>query len=123
MHELSIAQSIIETVQREMTTRPLPAVTEIGVRIGVLSGVLPDALAFGFEALVAETPLAGCRLAIEHVQAQGQCLVCEQVFEVEAFFFSCPACASGQVRVTQGYELDIAYLEVEDVEHPVLADA
>lgn len=123
MHELSIAQSIIETVQHEMTARAVPAVTEIGLRIGVLSGVLPDALEFGFEALIAETPLEGCRLEIEHVPAQGQCLVCEKVFEVEEFFFSCPVCASGQVRVTQGYELDIAYLEVEEEEHPVLTDA
>ena len=114
MHELSIAQSILETVQREMANRNWPAVTEVGVQVGALSGVLPDALQFSFDAIVTETPLAGCRLKIEHIPAQGQCLRCEQVFDVEQLFFACPACASGEVRVHQGYELDIAYLEVEE---------
>lgn len=114
MHELSIAQSILETVQREMADRHWPAVTEIGVQVGALSGVLPDALQFSFDAIVAETPLAGCRLKIEPVPAQGQCLRCEQVFDVEQLFFACPACASGEVQVRRGYELDIAYLEVEE---------
>lgn len=113
MHELGIAQSIIKTVEHETETRGLPPVAEIGLRIGALSGVLPDALAFGFEALVADTPLASCQLVIEHVPAQARCKVCSHQFEVDDFFFSCPACEAVQVSVIHGYELDISYLKVE----------
>jgi len=89
------------------------------VRVGTLSGVLPDALAFSFEAIVAGTPLGACRLAIEHVPAQARCQACSHAFEVADFFFCCPKCESVQVAVTHGYELDIAYLEVEDQEEAV----
>ena len=116
MHELSIAQSILKTVEQETEARGLPPVVEVGVRVGALSGVLPDALAFGFEALVAGTARAGCRLKIEPVPAQAQCRACNHAFDVADFFFQCPACGSAQVAVTYGYELDIAYLEVEDPE-------
>ena len=119
MHELGIAQSILKTVEQEMEARSLPPVAEVGVRVGALSGVLPDALAFGFEALVAGTALADCELKIEHVPAQAQCQACPHLFDVADFFFQCPACGSVQVTVTHGYELDIAYLEVEDMETPM----
>ena len=119
MHELAIAASILKTVEQETTSRGLQPVAQVGVRVGALSGVLPEALAFGFEALVAETPLAGCRLKIEQVPAQAQCQACSHTFDVADFFFRCPACGSVQVAVTHGYELDIAYLEVEDIETPI----
>ncbi|MFQ5568967.1 MAG: hydrogenase maturation nickel metallochaperone HypA [Rhodothermales bacterium] len=114
MHELSIAQSILDAVQREMTEKNLPVVSEVGVQVGALSGVLPNALQFCFEAIIKETPLADCRLIIEHIPVRGRCKACGRSFEVEHFFFCCPTCQSGQIDVTHGYELDIAYLEIED---------
>ncbi len=122
MHELGIAQSIIKTVEHEMEARGLPPVAEVGLRIGALSGVLPDALAFGFEALIADTPLASCQLVIEHVPAQACCELCNHQFEVDDFFFSCPACEAVQVVVVHGYELDIAYLKVDEYEEGVASD-
>lgn len=116
MHELSIAQNILDTVQKEMTRRHLPAVVEVGVEVGALSGVLPDALQFGFEALVAGTPLAGCRLALTPVPAEARCRTCGHTFAVADFFFRCPTCGAGEVEVTHGYELNITHLEVEDPE-------
>ena len=121
MHELAIAQSILKTVEQERETRGLPPVVEVGVRVGALSGVLPDALQFGFEALVAGGALDGCRMTIELVPAQGECQACRHTFAVEDLFFACPACASGQITLTHGYELDIAYLEVEEEEEAVAA--
>lgn len=112
MHELSIAQSIYETVLQEMASRELPAVSAVGVRVGALSGVLPDALQFSFEAIIVDTPLDGCKLAIEAIPVRGTCKSCGKDFEVKDFLFCCPACQSGQIEVTHGYELEIAYLEV-----------
>ncbi len=114
MHELSIARSILETVLREQQQRSLPAVTEIGVRFGALSGVLPDALSFSFEAIVAGTSLDGCRFVIEQVPLQGTCAACGEPFTVDDLVFSCLACGSGRIDLSHGYEMDIAYLEVED---------
>ncbi|MDZ7267534.1 MAG: hydrogenase maturation nickel metallochaperone HypA [candidate division KSB1 bacterium] len=112
MHELSIATAIVETVLQEMQRRQLPAVSAVGVRVGALSGVVPDALEFSFQAIINGTPLAGARLAIEQVPLQGKCRNCGLDFSVQEFIFACPDCHSGQIEITRGEELEIAYLEV-----------
>lgn len=114
MHELSIADSIVTTVLREIETRNLPPVNKIVVRVGTLSGVVPEALQFNFEVVSNDTPLAKTRLEIEEVTVQGKCHLCDYEFAVENNSFICPQCKSGQIEVIRGMELDIAYLEVED---------
>jgi hydrogenase nickel incorporation protein HypA/HybF len=113
MHELSIADTIVNTVLEEMKKRNIASVTTVGLRIGFLTDVVPEALQFGFEVLIADTPLAGTRLKIERIPVKGVCRACHDSFEVEDFVFVCPACYSTDIEMTQGDELDIAYLEVE----------
>lgn len=112
MHELSIATSIVETVLHEIDRKHLAPVQSIGVRIGALSNVDPEALRFGFEAAIVDTPLVDTKLEIEFVAVQGKCRACNHEFAVQDFVFSCAHCGSGQIETTRGEELDIAYLEV-----------
>jgi hydrogenase nickel incorporation protein HypA/HybF len=114
MHELSIANAIVDAVLHEIQQRNLPAVQTIGIRIGALSGVVPEALQFGFEAITSDTPLASTKLKIEPVPVHGKCHGCDHDFTVDDFVFACPICSSGKIEVTGGEELDIAYLEVEE---------
>ncbi len=114
MHELSIAQSIVETVLQEMERRNLKEVKAIGLRVGALSGVMAEALQFNYEVIVKETPLEHTRLEIEDVPVRARCRACGHRFEVREPFFLCPGCGSGDVEIQSGQELDIAYLEVEE---------
>ncbi len=114
MHELVIAQSILTTLERETSRQNLPAVKAVGVRIGTLSDIVPDALRFNFEVIKQDTPFAQTDLIIESVSMKAQCTACKHEFEVKSLLFVCPSCSSGQVKVIQGEELDITYLEVED---------
>jgi hydrogenase nickel incorporation protein HypA/HybF len=66
MHELAIAESVLKTVQAEAQRHPGAFPVKVGVRIGEMSGVNPESLAFGFEALTKGTEWE--RLALE-VQA------------------------------------------------------
>lgn len=116
MHELSIATSIVDTVLREIQRKSLPPVQTIAVRIGALSSVDPEALRFGFDAIIVDTPLAKTKLEIEFVPVQGKCRACNHEFAVQDFVFACPHCDSGQIDMTRGDELDIAYLEVDGPE-------
>jgi len=118
MHELGIADNIVTAVLKEMNDRKLKSVSAIALRIGAMTDIVTDALEFGFEILIRETPLEGARLKIERVPVKGHCRGCGTDFEVEEFIFVCPKCSSGDIVVTQGTELDIAYLEVEDYALP-----
>jgi hydrogenase nickel incorporation protein HypA/HybF len=65
MHELSIANSVLEAVQKEMTRRPRARLTKIGLRIGEFSGVEESSLRFCFEVLVRDTEMRAAVLDIE----------------------------------------------------------
>ncbi len=114
MHELSIAQSILNTVLQEKTSRQLPHILKIVVHIGALSDVVPEALKFGFDAIKQDTALAETELHIEIIPVRGQCKACGNDFDVQNFVFTCPHCQSGQIQMVRGDELHIAYLEVEE---------
>ena len=114
MHELSIADAILDAVRIEAEKRPGAHVTKVGVRIGALSGVEPEALSFGFTALVQGTDLEPLELVIELLPRRQRCPTCDFTFEVAEDILACPRCASGETLLAGGDELNLAYLEVEE---------
>ncbi len=114
MHELSIANSILEAVRKERERLNGARVTKVGVRIGELAGVDPEALSFGFEVLVKDTDFEPLPLAIESVPRRHECSRCRHVFTVVDYRMDCPACGSTDTRCIGGDELELAYLEVEE---------
>ena len=113
MHEVGIAMEIISIVEKEMAARGLESVSEIGLRVGLLSGVDPDALTFCFEAATIGTQMGQTKLVIERVPVSAACQACKREFNVEGYLFVCPACDSTDVRVIKGKELDISWLSAE----------
>ncbi len=117
MHELGIASNIVETVLFEIKKRHLKKVNIIGLKIGALTDVVPEALRFGFDTLVADTPLKNTKLEIEMVPIKGTCNKCKTNFEVNEFIFVCPECSAVDITIVQGKELDIVYIEVDDEDY------
>lgn len=113
MHELSIADNIINAIKEESQSRGMLTVSKIGVRIGSLSSVDPDALTFGFDVLKRDQGMEDCELAIEFVATTACCTICSREFEVEDFVFICPDCGSSRCELLSGQELEIAYFEGE----------
>ena len=95
MHEMGIANSILSGVAKELQRRPGTRAAKVGVRIGELSGVDPDALSFAFEALTLDTEFAGLVLDVEYVASRSRCRECCREFEVRNYELICPACGSG----------------------------
>jgi hydrogenase nickel incorporation protein HypA/HybF len=83
-----------------------------GLRIGALSGVVPEALQFAFEALSEGTPAAGAKLTIEPVPARFWCEHCRQEFPSARLIPECPVCGNHSRNLRAGRELELASLEV-----------
>ncbi len=113
MHELALAESIVNAVKKAVQDRPNAKVLQVRVRIGELTDIVPDSLVFGFESLVAETPMAGARLEIERVAIKGRCGKCGHEFTVEEFIFICPECFSTDIDLIRGDELEVIDIDVE----------
>jgi hydrogenase nickel incorporation protein HypA/HybF len=114
MHELSIADAILDAVRTEAGKRPGAHVVKVGVRVGTLSGVEPEALSFGFSALVQGTDLEPLELVIERVPRRQRCPACDFTFEIAEDNLACPRCASPDTLLAGGDELSLAYLEIEE---------
>jgi hydrogenase nickel incorporation protein HypA/HybF len=118
MHELSLASSIADIVQRHARGR---RVTRVEVAVGHLRQAAPSALSFGFELVTMGTPLEGAELHIRQVPVRGRCRHCGEEVEPEAWPLACPVCASFELAITGGEELYVEALEVDD-EQPFAAE-
>ena len=116
MHEMGIANSILSGVAAEARRRPGCRPVKVGVRIGELAGVDPEALRFAFDALTLETDLQGLELEVEYRAPRSRCRDCAREFEVRNFELLCPACGGSNAECISGDELEFAYLEVEEDE-------
>jgi hydrogenase nickel incorporation protein HypA/HybF len=65
MHELSIAVSLVEAICDELPKFGPVSVRSVRIRVGALSGVAPDALAFAFDVATDGSQIAGARLDVE----------------------------------------------------------
>lgn len=116
MHEISIAQSVIEEVLVQLDDAVgAPRVTCVTLRVGVMSGVVPEALAFAFEAAARDTPLAGARLDVEEVGLVVWCPRCQAGRPLPGpQRLRCPSCGESTPRVLRGRELELVSIEVLD---------
>lgn len=65
MHEVGIANSILDAVRTETQAHAPARAIKVGVRIGEMAGIDPNSLAFCFEALVKGSDFEPLELAIE----------------------------------------------------------
>ncbi|MGI8663552.1 MAG: hydrogenase maturation nickel metallochaperone HypA [Acidimicrobiales bacterium] len=111
MHELSIAQAILDTVDARAGGRP---VRRVDVRIGHLRQVVPDSLQFSWEMLTEGTDLAGCALVVDHVPAVVLCRACGTETTLAWPVLACAACEGHDVELLTGEEFQIASLDVAE---------
>ena len=101
-------------LEKEMEREGFPRLEAVGIRIGELTDIVPESLEFGFDILIVDTLLAGAKLKIERVPVKGTCRNCACEFAVENLQFLCPSCGGHSIKTTQGQELDICFLEIEE---------
>jgi hydrogenase nickel incorporation protein HypA/HybF len=112
MHEMSIAQNILEIVEDALRDEVEPQVEKVFVEIGQLVAIVPDSLDFCYTALAQGTRLADSKLIISEVPIQIRCENCERTSRVELFDFCCPHCGNTQLETLTGNELAVSHIEV-----------
>ena len=113
MHELSIMQSALIQVLEQTRQAKATRVYSIHLRIGTLSGVVPEALQFAFEVLADGTPAHGAKLVIEDVPAKFWCATCKREFKATRMFAECPHCHRASAELRAGREMELTSMEVD----------
>ena len=113
MHEMAIAQSIVEIVEEHARRDGFARARTVHLAIGLLSTVEPRALEFGFEVAARGTASEGATLVIERPAGSARCVDCDALIEVAAHGEPCPACGGYRWLVVGGDEMRLIDLEVE----------
>jgi len=112
MHEVGLMAEAVRVAVEEARARGAQRVTVLRLRVGALSGVVPEALTFAFDLVTAGTPAAGARLEVEQVPAVWCCTRCGAKHSGVELWPECPACGSLEAELCQGRELEIVSIEV-----------
>jgi hydrogenase nickel incorporation protein HypA/HybF len=113
MHELSIAQNLLDIVSAQCIKNGFKEIEAVNIKIGKASGIMPDALLFAFDAIKTDTIAKNASLNIAEVPVTGFCRDCGSEFTVEEeYVLCCPSCKGPSFVMTAGRELDIIDMEV-----------
>jgi hydrogenase nickel incorporation protein HypA/HybF len=108
MHELSIANSVVELcAEHAMGARVL----RVTLEIGRLSAVMPDAIRFCFDVCAKDTVVEGAELEIVETPGLARCLDCGASVDMTDLLEHC-ACGSVNLELLAGSELKIKQMEV-----------
>jgi hydrogenase nickel incorporation protein HypA/HybF len=111
VHELSIAEALVEVASRHAAGR---RVYRIELKVGHLRQVVVPSLRFAFELVADGTELEGAELVVEEVPARGRCRACRVETTMTSFPLQCSRCGAVDVEVVAGEELLVDELELEE---------
>ncbi len=112
MHEISIMQGTLDLALETAKASAAKKIHCLRLRVGAMTGVVPEALQFAFEVLSEGTMAAGARLEIETVPARCWCPECQREFDSADWLQQCPNCQRTSGELRRGLELELASVEI-----------
>jgi hydrogenase nickel incorporation protein HypA/HybF len=113
MHELSIAESILNIARSEMEKANASAIQELELEIGKLSGVEYSSLEFALQVITEGSIFTDTKIVIHKPEGEAQCNECKIVFSLESFIGQCPKCNSYHFNIISGKELRVKSIVID----------
>jgi hydrogenase nickel incorporation protein HypA/HybF len=114
MHELYLAESIINIVKDCAAREGFKKVNSISLSYGRFSCIESKSLQFAFDVQSKNTPAQEAKLDFKILPAMIHCFSCEKDLEVKTHTGSCPVCGANEVMLVAGTEeLQILELDVD----------
>ena len=112
MHEMSLAESIIQIAEDTARSNGGARISVVLLEVGRLAGVELDALRFCFDAASRSSLADGATLVIEQPDGSAWCMPCSVSVPLANLGDPCPRCGSYQLQVTGGTELRVREVEI-----------
>lgn len=116
MHELALMVELQTLAEEQAHRAGARRIHRLRLRLGLLSGVDPEALRLAFAVVVAngsaDGPWASATLDLEAVPARCFCADCDQPFTPIDVIHACPRCGRLSEQLLAGRELELVSLEV-----------
>lgn len=112
MHEVGIMQNTLDIAIAQAKQNGAATIDCLTLKIGQLSGVIPEALEFAFEVLIKGTIAENAQLEIETIPVVCYCRHCDRLFQPEVYIYQCPRCQKISSDIVRGKELDLVSVAV-----------
>lgn len=118
MHELAVAQALVEQVDTVIDQHQASRAALIRVRIGPLAGVVPELLATAFPLAAAGSRMQHAQLDLVAAPIRVRCQTCGAETEAAMNRLICGACGDWHTVVISGDELLLESVELETAPSP-----
>lgn len=113
MHELSVVANLFEILEEKLKEQNGKRIILVQLRIGALSGIVPELLATAFDIYKKDTIASEAELAITKVPLKVRCKVCQKVMVKDDFIFICDHCGSTKIKTLDGTEMILEKMDIE----------
>lgn len=113
MHELSLAHSVMNIVEREMKRHPGRSLKSVEITVGTHAGVEMEAFTAAISAVLRSSEWPGAVADIVTVDAEAQCIACGARFSPQGYIPECPECGSAQCGIVSGTEFRVSAIILE----------
>ena len=113
MHEMSIAQSILQIVAAEAKKAGVDRVAGVELDIGKLAGIEYPSLEFAMKVIAPGTAMDSCRLIINKPDGKARCNDCHLTFTTGTNSTPCPGCGSYSYEITGGREFSVRSILID----------
>lgn len=112
MHEMALAQGVIDVIKAQAETHAFSRVKRVVLEVGALSCVDPHALEFCFDAVSRDTIAGGAQVEIRTPPGSAHCFGCAKDIVIARRGDGCPECGSHRLIVTGGEDMKVKEMEV-----------
>jgi hydrogenase nickel incorporation protein HypA/HybF len=113
VHELAVAQALVDQVDAVITQHNATQASLIRVRIGPLAGVVPELLASAFPLAAAGSRMEHAELDLVAAPIRVRCQTCDAETEAAMNRLVCGACGDWHTQLLSGDELLLESVELE----------
>lgn len=113
MHEVGIMEGALDMARQLMEKNGGTRLMRVHMTVGSLSGVVPEALQFAFQALKDAYAAQNAALDVTWVEALCRCDACDVEFSFTEHGYICPGCGDPALAILRGRELELTRVEWE----------
>lgn len=113
MHEMALAEGILQVVEDAIRDRDVSRVSEIRLEIGALAGVELEALRFCLDVVLRDSLAEDAQVGLDLIPGRGWCLACGKEVTISELFDACPLCGGYQIQATGGTEMRVKEIRVD----------
>lgn len=111
MHEVGIIEQTVNIAIDRAANEGVDRIHKLKMRVGKMSGVVPEALEFAFDVVTKDTIAEGANLEIETVPVTCHCPDCNNIFQPSDWFYQCPKCGTFSYQILSGKEIELISIE------------